>query len=294
MGNKSLINALTYTLIVFSMALVGCTSGGDQQLLDASSGASYAAKPANLRVSLIDAPTDLKEVNVNIDYIELYFQKDNKKAKVRLSEGLGMVDLLKLQDGIQLFVGDLDVPAEVSISKVRLILKHDGHYAVKLDDSICTMQTPSAQQTGLKINLKQPVTFETNHSYSMVIDFDAKKSVVVKGNGDCLLKPVLKLPSFTKIPLVDVPDEGGTPDDGSNEDPVTDGEDDNSGDAGDDGYDVGTCEVDNVDSPCNSDTGGATDDASGSDSVDTGTTGDESDGTGDYVPIDPDQLVNYF
>lgn len=286
MKKQTFVHSMTFSIVALALATVGCSSGAGDSLMDTVSKISYAAKPANLRVSLIDAPTDLKEVHVNVDHIELYFHNGEKGARVDLAQDLGDVDLLKLQDGVQLLMGELDVPAQVEIKKIRIVLKETGHYSVKMDDSICTMQTPSAQQSGLKINLKEPVTFESDYGYSMIIDFDAKKSVVVKGNGDCLLKPVLKIPSFTRLPLEDIPDEGGVPDDNENEEPVTDGSDSN-----DDGTNSGSGEG------SGSDDGSSGDDSSSSDDDSTsGSTGDGStdDGTGDYVPIDPDDLVSYF
>ncbi|MFT4856776.1 MAG: hypothetical protein ACI9UV_000855 [Algoriphagus sp.] len=53
------------------------------------------------------------------------------------------------------------------------------------------LKTPSAEQSGLKIKLEE--SFEGGRTYSIVIDFDVKKSIVVAGNsGNIILKPVLR------------------------------------------------------------------------------------------------------
>lgn len=61
----------------------------------------------------------------------------------------------------------------------------------------------------MKIILTNKVQFEAGHQYNIVVDFDAMKSVVVQGNGRCLLKPVLKLKSALKVPIVTDPGSGG-------------------------------------------------------------------------------------
>jgi hypothetical protein len=105
---------------------------------------------------------------------------------------------------------DLTVPTGTVISSIRLVLKPNDNHGVKTDNSRCEMQTPSAQQSGIKIHLSQPFSIDANYSYSMVMDFDAEKSVVVKGNGGCLLKPVLKMMAVTKVAVPPADSGGGT------------------------------------------------------------------------------------
>ena len=52
------------------------------------------------------------------------------------------------------------------------------------------LETPSAQQSGLKLNIDANLTGGV--VYKLWIDFDAARSIVVKGNGDYLLKPVIR------------------------------------------------------------------------------------------------------
>ncbi len=226
MGFKKLqIGSLSFT--VFAFMAISCSSGNDSSTDSLKS--SYSLKPANLRVSLTDAPNhQLKEVHVNVAHAELWLEKDGVEGRLLIAQGLGDIDLLTLRNGVLLPLTDVDIPAGVKVKQIRLVLNGNNNYAVKEDNSVCTMQTPSGQQSGIKIILKQSVEFEDGYNYSMIIDFDAAKSVVVKGNGECLLKPVLKLPLFTKAPYEETPDNGGpieNPD--NNEEPVTDGDDTN-------------------------------------------------------------------
>ncbi|MGZ3770818.1 MAG: DUF4382 domain-containing protein [Bdellovibrio sp.] len=171
-----------------------------------SSGTSSLDPQTQAKVSfkLTDAPNQsLKSVFVNIDHMEVVVAGNGKAGRLILAQGLGMVDLLTLQNGVTMNLHDIVAPEGIQIQQIRLVLKQDGHYAVKTDDSICELKTPSADKTGVKIILTNKVQFEAGQEYSIVVDFDAQKSVVIEGNGNCLLKPVLKLKSAFKKPMED-------------------------------------------------------------------------------------------
>ncbi len=263
----------TILALTLLSTLVACKSGtsllgGETSGLPASADSpslpvsSFPVTANNLRISLTDAPSrDLKSVFVNIDHAELFVQKGGARGRIIVSQGLGMVDLMTLRNGVLLPMQDMSLSTGLQITGIRLILKGENNHAIKSDDSRCEMQTPSAQQSGIKIHLAQPFTLESGSVYSMVMDFDAEKSVVVKGNGGCLLKPVLKLLTVTKIPFDSNPGGGGVDDDPEiTPDPVTDGNDTNTG---------------------GGDTGGS-DPASG----DTTESGGDS-GGGFEIPVDP-------
>lgn len=204
-----------------SGVLSGSTSGSAAQQLDTQ-------KQALVSFKLTDAPNKaLKSVVVDVDHLEVLVEGAGKTGRLQLSKGLGPVDLLKLQNGVTLPLQDVVAPHGLKIQQIRLILKSEGHYAVKGDDSVCELKTPSAQKTGVKIILTNKIQFEAGNKYDIVVDFDALKSVVVQGNGGCLLKPVLKLKSATKAPIIVPPappaeDSSETnPTDNSNTDTTT-------------------------------------------------------------------------
>jgi hypothetical protein len=162
----------------------------------------YASQPYNFRLNLTDAPNDaLKSVYVNVKYAELRLSGGGKEARLIVAKNLGQVDLLKLQDGVTLPMADLNLPEAVTVTQIRLVLAAENNYLIKSDESRCDLRTPSEQQTGIKFLIHDGVTIEKGYSYSIVADFDAKKSIVLMGNGGCLLKPVLKLKSASRIEL---------------------------------------------------------------------------------------------
>lgn len=84
---------------------------------------------------------------------------------------------------------DLDLPSG-KISQVRLKLGDQN--SVKIDGETHELKTPSGQQSGLK--LKIDATLTEGISYSVLLDFDAARSVVKAGNsGNFNLKPVIRV-----------------------------------------------------------------------------------------------------
>lgn len=239
----------------------------------------------NLRLSLTDAPSkDLKSVWVNVDHAELFVKRGGGQGRLIVAQNLGMVDLMTLRNGVSLPMQDMTLPVGTEISAIRLVLKADNNHGIKTNGSRCDMKTPSAQQSGIKIHLAQPFTIEEGQTYSMIMDFDAEKSVVVRGHGGCLLKPVLKLLSVVKapIPIPEDPSGGGSENPGD-----TGGGTDNGGDTGggtDDGgvTDPGTIPDDSgtpITDGTDGNTGGGDDGSTNPDTV-------PDDGGGFEIPID--------
>jgi hypothetical protein len=74
------------------------------------------------------------------------------------------------------------------IEQIRLILGPNNY--VKVNGQTYALETPSAQQSGLKINLHQDVS--AGLLYKLLLDFDASRSIVKTGNGKYILKPVIR------------------------------------------------------------------------------------------------------
>ncbi len=271
-GSKAL-GMMTLALFVSCAPPSGLSGDGSAQSQSSNIVANYPAKGSNLRISLIDAPKEeLKEVHVNIAHVELLLEKGGKHGRVLVAKDLGDIDLLTLQNGNSLILSDLNIPEGVAVKQIRLLLNNTDNYVIRQNGERVEMQTPSGQQSGVKILLKTPVVFDSNFSYAMTIDFDAKKSVVHKGNGGFLLKPVIKLPHFSKVPSDRVDDDGGeVPPPSDEEEPVTDGSDENDQSEGDGGEDGSGGED-----------GGSGDGGSGDDETD--------------IPpeVDPDTLDSFF
>jgi hypothetical protein len=99
----------------------------------------------------------------------------------------GVYNLLDFRNGIDTLLASVDVPAG-KISQIRLILGENN--SVVVDGSTYPLNTPSAQQSGLKLNLNADL--QAGILYRLWIDFDANKSIVATGSGKYNLKPVIR------------------------------------------------------------------------------------------------------
>ncbi|AOI59695.1 DUF4382 domain-containing protein [Burkholderia diffusa] len=109
------------------------------------------------------------------------------------------IDLLSLTNGVLADIGQTALPAG-QYQQVRLVLAQNqgntlANSVVPTGGTEQALATPSATQSGYKII--QPFTVQPNTLVDLVLDFNACKSIVQRGNGTYALKPVV-----TAIPTV--------------------------------------------------------------------------------------------
>jgi hypothetical protein len=138
----------------------------------------------NFYMKLTDSPGDYQEVNVDIKGAQVY---SDKKGWVDLDVKAGVYNLLQLTNGNKVLIASGAV-ATGNVSQVRLILGE--HNTVRIADQVYVLETPSSQQSGLKLNIHDEIM--PNASYTLILDFDASKSVVKTGNERYILKPVIR------------------------------------------------------------------------------------------------------
>lgn len=164
-------NAVLFT-IVATCGLLACNSNDEQN--------------AFLQVRLTDAPGDFQEVNIDIQRIEVNAGEDEGGWRT-LDVNQGTYNLLELSAGLDTLLAQAELPAG-RISQIRLILGDNN--SIKMNDEMISLETPSAQQSGLKLNIKADLV--AGVTYSMLLDFDAARSIVNTGSGKYILKPVIR------------------------------------------------------------------------------------------------------
>jgi hypothetical protein len=143
---------------------------------------------ARLEVRLTDAPGDYEEVNIDIQSIEIHSDDGNQNSGwTTLDVESGVYNILKLTNGLDTLLATAELPAG-RISQIRLILGDNN--SVKIGGVMKSLAAPSAQQSGLKLNLQADLT--EGITYTITLDFDAARSIVRKGNGGYSLKPVIR------------------------------------------------------------------------------------------------------
>lgn len=146
-----------------------------------------AANKARLEVRLTDAPGVYDEVNVDIQDVQVTSQDGEGSGWQSLDVKKGIYDLKQLTNGIDTLLGSAELPTG-RIAQLRLILGTNN--TIKMNGQSFPLTTPSAQQSGLKVQINQDL--KEGITYKVLLDFDAALSIVARGNGAFNLKPVIR------------------------------------------------------------------------------------------------------
>jgi hypothetical protein len=135
-------------------------------------------------VRLTDSPGDYEIVNIDIQAVEVH--SDNG-GWMTLDTNVDVYDLLTLTNGVETVIANDDLPAG-KVSQLRLILGDNN--SVVVDEESYSLTVPSGSESGLKLQMHAELT--EGITYSVLLDFDAAKSIVATGSGKYILKPVIK------------------------------------------------------------------------------------------------------
>lgn len=200
-----------FAAAVAALGLAGCGGGGG--------GGSAAPGTGTLSVSLTDAACNetFKEVNVTIGKVRVHQSANAGEntagwTDITLSPAK-KVNLLKLQNGVLEQLGQTALQ-EGHYTQLRLVLEPNGGGALRNSVVLANttdelpLETPSGVQTGIKVN--HQFTVEKDQLVEVTFDFDACRSVVVRGNGTYGLKPVVRAVPKTVAGIVGAVDPAMT------------------------------------------------------------------------------------
>src|SRR5438045_1280754 len=145
------------TLAITALFVVSCSEDKDGQ-------------SAHLQVRMTDAPADYQEVIVDVQDVQVNSTSDEDKGWISLDVNKGQYDLLELTNGLDTLLGTAEIPAG-HISQIRLVLGTNN--SIKVGGVVQALTTPSAQQSGLKVNVN--TDFEAGKTYTILLDFDAAR-----------------------------------------------------------------------------------------------------------------------
>ncbi|MGX5817423.1 DUF4382 domain-containing protein [Chitinophaga lutea] len=145
---------------------------------------------ARLQIALTDDPGDYKEVWIDVQDVRINVSDaDDQNWTSLKGVKTGMYNLLDLVNDKDTVLADAEIPSG-KLSQIRLVLG-DNNYIITNAGVKLPLTTPSAQQSGLKLNIHQPVVAGIVNK--LTLDFDVAKSIVEAGNsGKYILKPVIR------------------------------------------------------------------------------------------------------
>ena len=167
---------ITIFIVITLCVITACSRGEDNK-----------QEYARIQIYLTDAPGDYQEVNIDVVSVRLIIND----SLINLPTNAGIYNILDFVNGQDTLLVEDEIPAGY-LSQIRLVLGEGN--TVKRDGLSYNMKTPSAQQSGLKLNVHEDI--HPGISYAYVLDFEADKSIVRTGNGRHQLKPVIRV--FTK------------------------------------------------------------------------------------------------
>ena len=142
------------------------------------------AKSYPVAIKMTDAPGPYDAVFVDVQGVEI---TGSGGETVVLNAKKGIYNLLDLSNGVSALIAT-DTLETSKVEQIRLILGSNN--TVVLDGINYPLSTPSAEQSGLKLQVHQ--TLQQGILYEILLDFDANKSIVSTGNGTYKLKPVIR------------------------------------------------------------------------------------------------------
>lgn len=174
-----------FILCLLSLFFIQCDDNDD------------AAPPpgtSQLTINMSDGPGDYDAVYIEILDIKIKNSSDEGEegwVSVANPEIVGegkIYDLLTLTGGVSIVLADTPVTSG-HLGQIRLILGDQN--TVVVDGVTHTLDTPSAQQSGLKLLVNQNLS--SGIEYEFMLDFNVDKSIVSQGNGGYSLKPTIKV-----------------------------------------------------------------------------------------------------
>ena len=141
------------------------------------------AKPTPYSVRMTDAPGPYTAVYVDIQAVEVIGNGNSTMLNVNA----GVYNLLDFSNGADTLIATGSLTVD-KVQQIRLILGTNN--SVVSGGVTYPLSTPSAQQSGLKLQVHQDL--QAGVAYSVLLDFDANQSIVVEGNGSYSLKPVIR------------------------------------------------------------------------------------------------------
>lgn len=175
-------------ILFYSVLFISALSVG---LIACQKGTSGSADgKARLQVYLTDDPGDYEKVLIDVKDVLINVDGDSVNGWRSLS-GVhpGVYDVLTLVNDQDTLLADAEIPTG-RLHQIRLVLGTENYVKLQGNPTMIKLETPSAQQSGLKLNVQHDVV--GGILYTITLDFDVAKSIVKTGNNKYILKPVIR------------------------------------------------------------------------------------------------------
>lgn len=164
-------NLMIIGFISLAMGLTACKKNSEEGM-------------TKMNIKITDSPGAYEAIYLSVKEIQVLTSEGTSTMPV----GSSPFNILNFRMGKDTLIASQDIPSG-KIQEVRLVLNTTGNQ-VKVDGVIYPLTTPSGQTSGVKLKVQE--TLETGIAYTLLLDFDAAKSVVQTGSSKYILKPVIR------------------------------------------------------------------------------------------------------
>ena len=145
---------------------------------------SDSGTTGQLTIRLTDAPGDhIQSATVYISSIYVIGGNDTTGTRFTISETPQQFDLMTLENGVTTAIGTATIPVgdytqlRLKVDSARVTLKAGVTIG---GASTVSLRTPSAHQTGIKVNFSGPLHVVPGETF-LVVDFDVARNFVFQG-----------------------------------------------------------------------------------------------------------------
>ncbi|MEJ7779284.1 MAG: DUF4382 domain-containing protein [Daejeonella sp.] len=154
-----------------SVGLMGCNKNENGDMTKVS-------------IRLTDGPGAYDALYLSVKEIQVL----SSSGRTTLAVSANPFNILNFRMGKDTLIASQDIPSG-KLQEVRLVLNDTGNRVV-VNGVSYPLTTPSGQSSGVKLKVNEDL--EAGVAYTMLLDFDAAKSIVQTGNGKYILKPVIR------------------------------------------------------------------------------------------------------
>ena len=174
--------AIVLSLFSAAMFIFGC-----------SESSSPEPGQGQIKVTKVDSPAGYDEINIVVTRVEVHkVDADSNSGWFVINNIPATYDLLLLRNGASVILGNTSLDAGL-YTQIRLIIGSGSNIVV--DGVTYPLEIPSGEQTGVKLNHQFEI--QSGLLYELLLDFDAARSIILTGNGQYKLKPVIRV-----VPIV--------------------------------------------------------------------------------------------
>lgn len=155
-----------------------------------------------LKVFLRSSPGDQQDVTFQMEHFEILFEHQGETGAVITGKRVKELALKDMSQKIPLSMDPVKLKAGALIKEVRLVLKSQNHYLLRLDGSQCNLNLYN-KETSVTAPAVE-TRLESGMNYALILELAADSVMLDLGEeGDCVARPDFSVRSIRPLSHLD-------------------------------------------------------------------------------------------